>query len=282
MKTRRLAVMTLSLALAAAVLLAPGAGAAAKATPGGDLYLLQAKGGVIGGSKLVLHGVQPSVASFSDRPRRSAGSIEAPRLAARWGKIFGGVAPNAALEVQGAPKDADVALIELRSPRYDRADHTLTFSVHRLKHVGDPALKELDRRADGDAVKKFGAASLFIDNGGEPEVGVTVRAYTVGNGPVSVLFSGGIQYLGGVTGINTPVLQGKAATGEVDFTSKSLIFDATDEGNGMSADVYVEVASTGGHLTGEASLVNGGSIELVIGEGAPIKLSNGPFDIPVS
>jgi hypothetical protein len=281
MKARSFAATVISTALAAAVLLAPGAGAAARVTPGGDLYLLQAEGGSISGSRLVLHGVQPSVASFSDRPRRSAGSIDAPRLAARWGRIFGGVAPNAALEVQGAPEDADVALIELRSPRYDRTDHTLTFSVHRLQHVGDPALKELDRRADGNAVKKFGPVSLFIDNGGEPEVGVTVRAYAVGNGPISVLFSGGIQYLAGVSQIKTPVLQGQVATGEVDFTPKSVIFDATEEGNGMSADVHVEVGAAGGHLTGEASLANGGTIELVIGEGAPIKLSNGPFDIPV-
>jgi hypothetical protein len=289
MKTRRLAILTLSSALVTLVLVAPGAGAVPKSADaaagrsgGGDLYLLGADGGTISGSKLVLRGVEPSATSFTDRPRRSAGSVATPRLAARWSSIFGTIAPNAALEVQGAPKSADVALLELRAPHYDPATRTLTFKIHRLNHTGDPALKEFDQRADGGAVKEFKAASLFVDSGGEPEVPVTVRAYTAGNGPISVEFSGGIQYFGGVTGIKTPVVQGNTSTGEISIADLKLItFNAAAEGGGMNANVFVEVYPTDGHLVGNASLVNGGTIELIIGEEPPVKLAEGAFDLAV-
>jgi hypothetical protein len=278
--------MALSFSLAAAGLLVPSAGAAPKPTPatrsGGNLYLLQTEGGSISGSRLVLHGVQARVTSFTDRPRRSAGSPLTRNLAADWGSIFGTVAPNAALEVQGASRGEDVALLELRAPRYDAATRTLTFSVRRLSHTGDPALKEFDRRADGDAVKKFGAASLFVDSGGEAAVPVSVRFFGTTNGPVSVSFDGEIQYLGGVTDVSTPIAGNEVSDGNIYFASKTFTVFAGSTGGGMSADVFAEIVPSEGRLSGNAELQNGGTIELVIGESAPVRLSNGPFEIPLS
>ncbi len=280
MNTRRLALMFLSSSLAASALLAPASGAASQSRPGspsgGDLYLLQSEGGSLSANKLVLRGVQPGVTTFTDRPRRSAGSFPTAKLASNWAETFGAVAPNGALEVQGAPKDRDVALLELRRPRYDAKAETLTFTVHRLNHTGDSALKEFDRRADGDAVKSFGPSSLFVDSGGEVPVWVTVQVHTAIAGPVTLTLDGEVTYLGTVKGIRTTTVPGYTTIG------RRVMFFGTEPGGGeLDATVSAQITPTAGQLAGVAQISEGSSVEVTVEGGNPVKLPNGKFEIPI-
>jgi hypothetical protein len=285
MTIRRFTLLILSASLAAAAFLAPASGAATQGRPAsssdGDLYLLQSEGGSLSANKLVLRGVQPGVTTFTDRPRRSAASIPTAKLASGWGRTFGDVAPNAALDVQGAPKDRDVALLELRRPRYDTKTDTLTFTVHRLDHTGDTALEEFDRRADGDAVRNFGATSLFVDSGGEEAAEVTLQVHTSMEGPVTLNFDGEIQYLGVNSGIRAPIGGVPSAAGNIAIGSKTMSFGTEPGAGELDAHLFAEIAPTAGHLAGNAQISEGGTVEVTIGEGTPVRLSNGPFDIPI-
>lgn len=278
--------LALLAALAVASFLAPGAGAAAHAPTtgesGGDLYLLQAEGGVLSASKLVLHGVAPGVTDFTDRPRRSAGLVGVTKFTSDWTSTFGAVAPNAALEVQGAPKDRDVALIELRKPRYDARTRTLTFTVHRLNHDADPALKEFDRRADGTAVKRFGHASLFVDSGGETLVAATIRVSVPGSSNLAIEFTGETSYSGGVylSGIDTPPTFGTppTSTGLIFLQGSKLTFEASG-GAGMSAEVIVFVTESGGRISGTATLPANAEATISVADGPAQTLTNGKFSV---
>jgi hypothetical protein len=275
-------------ALAITCFLAPSAEATVKvptgsgAESGGDLYLLQTKGGSLSGSKLVLRGVQPDVTTFTDRPRRSAGSVGVARLAARWQRIFDS-APNAALEVQGAPKSRDVALIELSSPRYRAATRTLTFTVRRLQHSGDKALAEFDNRADGDAVKEFGPASLFVDSGSEALVPALVRVTVPESSSLKIEFEAPVSYGSGVylAGITTPPTQGvpPTSTGEISLVGSALAFEASP-GAGMTAEVILFVSESNGYVSGQAKLPANAEATISIRGGAPTALTNGKFSIP--
>ncbi|HEY0279300.1 MAG TPA: hypothetical protein VGC32_13625 [Solirubrobacterales bacterium] len=278
---RRLALIVLSAALAAAALLAPAAGAATPkpATPssGGDLYLLQATGGSLGAKKLVLHGVQPRAVTFTDRPRRAGGTLPVAGLTSGWSRTFGAVPPNAALQVSGAPKDRDVALIELRHPRYDAATETLTFTVLRLDHTGDPALKEFDRRADGDAVKSFGPSSLFVDSGSEAPVWVTFKIHAAIGGPVGITFeSGELTYLGNVSGIKAATVPGYTTIG------RKLMIIGTEPGGGeIDATVTAQITPTAGQIKGLAQINEGGSVEVTVEGGTTRKVGNEHFELAI-
>lgn len=156
-------------ALLAACLLLPGSAAAAPSSS--LLFVQQADGGTLrqtGAStyRLTLRGVGPSVASFEDRPGRSAGSERAGAFVARWrGRGFASDPPNAALVVDGAPRSRDVAMLTLSRPRYDAAARTFTYVARPLQGRPGGALQALAPRRDGLREQRFGAASLFIDDG---------------------------------------------------------------------------------------------------------------------
>lgn len=271
--------------LAIAAVLAPTAQARpqapTEAESGGDLYLLQTTGGSISGSKLVLRGVAPDVTTFTDRPRRAAGTVGVAALAKGWAKIFDS-APNAALEVQGAPKNRDVALVELSKPRYSAAAATLTFTVHRLKHTGDKALAEFDGRADGNAVTNFGPASLFVDSGGEALVPATVRVTIPQNANLTIEFEGGASYGSGVylSGLVTPPTFGQPATstGLIFLQGPKLTFEAT-AGAGMEAEVIAFVSDPNGQVTGTATIPANAEATISIAGGGTQKLAGGKFSI---
>jgi hypothetical protein len=275
--------MVLSLVLVLAVVVVPTVDAAPRVGADGRLYLLQTQGGSLRGKKLVLHGVEPRATSFTDRPQRSAGSLTTGRLASSWGTIFGAVAPNAALEVQGAPAGRDVALLELRRPRYDARTHTLTFSVRRLRHTGDPALAEFDRRADGDAVKRFGPASLFVDSGGGPTVSVEAEVFVPAGKTLAVEFEGGMSQSNGtyISGIQTPPANLGTSTGTMSLQGSTMSFTATLGGGGMRAQVLVFVSESEGKISGEASIpAEGGEVSISVSNKPFKKIADGKFSIP--
>ncbi len=162
-------------ALLVAALAAFGAAAASAAqSTGGTLYVQQARGGELvkkGGSwRLVLHEPGTRTTTFSDRPQRVGGTMPLSRFVSSWKSSFGTVAPNAALEITGAPQSRNVVLLELSAPRYDASRHLLSFRAKPLTTSSDPALANLARQADRGVHGGFGHASLFIDSGDEGNV----------------------------------------------------------------------------------------------------------------
>jgi hypothetical protein len=159
--------------LGLAVLASTAAAAPAKNghAKGSLLYVQETAGGSIqrlghGAYRLRLTGISPRVSTFTDRPRRRAGSQGLEGFVRSWGANgFAADPPNAALVLDHAPASHDVALLTLSHPHYDRARQTLTYRATPL-HGRDSALSSFARRADPLRAGGLGAASLFIDDGG--------------------------------------------------------------------------------------------------------------------
>ncbi|MDO8187964.1 hypothetical protein Q5424_11510 [Conexibacter sp. JD483] len=171
------ALVALPLAVAA-----PTAGAA----PGGTLYVQQAADATLrqvgGGWRLTLARPLGRVTTFADRPARTGGSIGLARFVSGWSRSFGGDAPNAALELTGAPAGRDLVLLQLSRPRYDRRRDQLVFSVKPLRRVAPgSALAALARRADRGVKGDLGRVSLFIDDGGPANL-LTLQLGQIGPG----------------------------------------------------------------------------------------------------
>ena len=101
---------------------------------------------------------------FSDRPDRIVGAAPTPQFLEGLG-FFDDNPPNAALLVENAEGETDIAVVELFSPTYDEASHTATYDVAVL--AGWEASTELGfTQAPSDLAAlapSFGAAHLFID-----------------------------------------------------------------------------------------------------------------------
>lgn len=121
-----------------------------------------------GAFRLTLDGVSPSVSTFTDRPHRRAGVEGLSGFVHGWSADgFGADPPNAALVVHRAPRSRDVALLTLAHPRYDRRRETLTYRATPLHGTGARSLAALAKRADPVRTRRFGGASLFIDDGND-------------------------------------------------------------------------------------------------------------------
>lgn len=179
-------------ALLALAALAPGASAASGKTSGAGslLYVQQTQGGSLrqlgsGSFELQLTGISPRVSTFTDRPRRRAGSQRLRDFVSGWGKAgFAADPPNAALVLDHGPRSRDVALVTLSRPRYDRRHKTLTYRVKPLRGKGSGTLAAFAKRADPVRAGGFGSASLFVDNGVEEadlvDITVEVQSATPG------------------------------------------------------------------------------------------------------
>lgn len=154
----------------------------ASAQPAGSLYVAQAGAGSLrktdGRWQLVLRRVSPRVTRFADRPARSGGSLPLRRFVSDWRAAFGDDAPNAALEIAGAPASRDVVLLELGRPRLDRRHHRVVMQAEPLRRIDrtGTALGALSKRSDRGARGRFGRASLFVDDGGPPNLLVVTVA----------------------------------------------------------------------------------------------------------
>lgn len=102
---------------------------------------------------------------FSDRPDRVVGASPTPQFLDGLG-FPAGNPPNAALVVETAAGNTEIAVIELFSPAYDEATHTATYEVAVLaewERTGDGTMAET--AADLTSLgTDFGAAHLFIDD----------------------------------------------------------------------------------------------------------------------
>jgi len=145
------------------------AASAAAAAPSGTLYVAQAGQAQLqrsgAGWRLVLSHPTPQVTTFADRPVRTGGTQTLRRFVSAWRDEFGTDAPNAALELSGAPASRDVALLELSAPAYDARADRVTFRVKPLRSTASTGLAGLAKRADGGVKGRLGRATLFVDDG---------------------------------------------------------------------------------------------------------------------
>lgn len=280
-------------ATAAATIAAAGSAQAAE-----SLYVQQAGGGTLTARRLVLTDVAPRTTVFADRPQRTTGTTATRRFVAGWDKSFGDDPPNAALEIHDAPAGRDVAVVELRSARYDARRRTLTFAIRPLGSEAtrrSAALRHFGRRADGRRVTAFDRASLFIDPGvaySPMMVAIRVPAggtvsFQLGNSTIDYSSNNGSF----VSNLNTPAFQPDSnnpyrwttSTGAGSFNATSISFNASSGSGGMGIDLFVGVAPPSGgatNLTGTANVAGGGSLTLnFVGE-QPNQIADGAFSLP--
>lgn len=106
---------------------------------------------------------------FSDRPDRIFGSMPSPRFLAELG-FPADNPPNAALVVDVADGQTEVAVLELFDPTYDEASRTATYEVAVLAEwereggQSDDATFSESTADLADLLPTFGAAHLFIDD----------------------------------------------------------------------------------------------------------------------
>jgi hypothetical protein len=276
----------------ALILLACGAAGAAAATPPappGELFLLQAEGGSLtrgadGDLRLVLRGPDRTVVTFADRPARVGGARRLGRFVAGWARTFGDDPPNAALQIDSAPVARDVVLLELGRPRYDRADRTVTFRVRRLRTTRRVQLSAIARRADGRVARRFGRASLFIDDG-PSAIGYQVSVNLLGGVPsgAPVAFSltldnsqfqdfGQLEQGFGFGRTVTPSLT-------VDLSAQALGI-TLPSGMQILGTVVIDLPAAGRVVQGDVVLPFGYQVTLSSEAGSAATGASGPISIP--
>lgn len=274
MRSRRLA----NCVPALVVLALAGATPAHAARTSGNLYLQQASGGTLTGSKLVLRGVAPRVTTFTDRPTREASSLRTSSFVSGFGKTFRGDPPNAALQIDQGRRGRDVALLELRRPRYDRRRRTLTYAVKRLRQLergSSGTLRPFSRRADRGVRGRFGRSTLFIDSGGAGDSFGIVLSAPSGK-TTSVTLTGNASFdLEDQTQI-TPLGSGGAPVLKVDGPTLSMTGGPGPAASSVVVMTWIDVYPS--PLTGTAIIPAGGNASINdFSGGSVLSLSNGPF-----
>jgi hypothetical protein len=143
----------------AAGLFALTAATASAAPRTATMFVHSAKGGQLGGSRLVLRGVGPRVTWISNRGRSGVVSIK--RLHRRL-FLPGTPSPVGILHVAGR-RGGDELRLKLRRPRYNASRRTVSYRVTRLNKGRPPR-----QRALASGPRRFGSASLSIV--GAPQV----------------------------------------------------------------------------------------------------------------
>jgi hypothetical protein len=101
---------------------------------------------------------------FSDRPHREVGAAPTPEFLAGLGFPEDNP-PNAALVVEGAAGETEIAVLALYAPAYDEASRTATYEAEVLQ-TWQRSVQEGFVEATTDLAQRlpsFGAAHLFID-----------------------------------------------------------------------------------------------------------------------
>jgi hypothetical protein len=117
---------------------------------------------------------------FSDRPDRIVGASPTPRFLEGLG-FSEENPPNAALVVETAPGETDVAVVELFNPLYDPVTQGVTYEVEVLadwQNEVDLGFQEAPTDLAALA-PSFGAAHLFIDDCADADMECVIRR---GNG----------------------------------------------------------------------------------------------------
>lgn len=265
-----------------------GAGRATAAPADSDLYVQQAEGGTLTGSRLVLRGVSPQTTSFADRPLRASGVGSTAAFVAGWAQTFGDDPPNAALQMGRAPQSRDVAELELRAPRYDPRKRTLTYTVRRLPSTGSSASGGPAQRSRS-GTRSFGRATLFIDDGTSPEFNVTIMVSGTGPATVSLALNnatfdynapsnpttGTTVSVGGATGPT-----GVYVVGMLPAQLTVNLPPGVSQPLSATLLTVITAPASGNVLTGTASVPAGVTVQLLLGP-TPVPIANGPFSIPL-
>lgn len=286
--TARAGLLVVAIALAAIV---SGCGASSKDQGPGDrgeagptaaLFASGAAAGSLerrpgGRYELELRRPADHVTSFSDRPRREAGSEPLSTFVARWGaRGFAADPPNAALVLDDAPQDRDSVVLELSKPRLDERTGTLRFSARRVGGSAAPRLTSVAGGPDRSVATRFAGARLFVDDALGParplKLEAGLRDGGGGGGTARIHFDGaGIELSGpplGVSGIRGFQVSVSPTTVEFDL-------------GGVAPDVGLDLSVSGvGPITGTASRLEPGVELLAIrnGNATPIR-QNGRFTI---
>lgn len=116
---------------------------------------------------LELAGVRGSITRFTDRPQRTAQTVDVRDFLARWAARYATDPPNAVLSFrlpgQAAPQDI---VLELTNPRYDRAAASARYDARRITVTADalPGVRHPLKPIAIATPNRFEAASLFIDD----------------------------------------------------------------------------------------------------------------------
>jgi hypothetical protein len=122
------------------------------------------KAGTNGRYTLALEGGSDQTIFFSERPDRIVGTTPTATIANRIG-FPDDDPPNAALVVETAPGETDVAVVELFSPVYDEGTGSIAYEIEVLQNwQAELEMGFGETPTDlAELVPAFGAAHLFID-----------------------------------------------------------------------------------------------------------------------
>lgn len=300
MKPRTLA-LTVALCLLGAMLGAasPAAGKPSQdgSSAGSLLFVQQTKGGELdrirtGVYRLVFRDVSPTVATFTDRPRRRAGEQGLTRFVKSWAANgFAADPPNAALVLRGAPSSRDVAMLTLSHPRYDRVARTLTYTAKPLRDPGATSLAGFTRRGDRLRSLSFGAASLFVDDAGSNTNFVPMNLLVTGNVPdqqASIeITTPGVYWSLGRVGRNSGLVMNTQpaaqAPSNLTITGSTLAFrtPAEEASVGFVLSLFVETPASNDVLEFTSAIGEGIEIQASLGASPPFTISSGNGALPL-
>ena len=253
-----------------------------KRIPGvGELFVLRAGGGELervraGVFELVLRRPASAVTAFSDRPRRVVREQRLRSFVNGWNGLgFGADPPNAALSIAGAPSARDVLVFEISRPRLGAGGRTLRFRARPLAGKPDASLRRFAGRADRVSVRRFGAASLFVDPSGQQvAASFQINGITTGSQAVVNVSNALIDPSAGLD-INMTGPAGYLMAQDIFLVAAQSVapVDAT-----VSLGLSVTAGAT--NLTGSASLPTGATAAVTIGMGGPVPIS-GDFSVPL-
>ena len=281
--TLRISAQLAILAMACALLVGAGA---ASAAPISLLYVQQTAAGSLVHTahrwQLVLRDPSPEITTFADRPARVGGSLSLQNFVKQWRAEFHHVAPNAALEIAGAPANRNIALIELGTPHRDARRDTITFDISPLKRTSATRLQTLARGADPLRTGSFGRATLFIDDGTSMQFPFAMGVSGTQNGSGFTLTFNQAQ----LTLSSTSESTFTSEQGMTYVYSPNAIMGSPISGGPAlwSGNAVGWLGTIGGQpVTGYAVLQPGMTVTLQIGTGPQTTISStGKFSIPIS
>lgn len=145
-----------------------------------SLYVQTAEGGRLRGGEdgaftLQLTGVASRMTTFSDRPLRLSAQTTVADFVDDWDASgFADDPPNAALVISDGDDGRDTFVFELTNPDHDDGADTLRYDAQLLSDAPGGRLSALADPVGDDPPKRFGAASLFIDDAPTAGIEVTV------------------------------------------------------------------------------------------------------------
>jgi len=117
---------------------------------------------------LTLNNPGRQVIWFQDRPGRQSGQMAIRNFIKAWESYgFTEDPPEAALSVLGGADHEDTAILTLGRPRYDADKRKLRFPA-RAESEATGTLANFESQRDRRVPRRFGAASLFIDDATGP------------------------------------------------------------------------------------------------------------------